>query len=537
MKGEVLVKEIQIKNFRSLKDTGLQTLSPITVLVGENSSGKSTFLRAFPLLKQSINKRTSGPILWSGDVDDYVDFGSFGETVTNDESDSISFKFTFSLEEGFVGYKLYPMPHVTSGDKHEVHHVSFELTIASYEGKEQVSYLVLCIDEAVFCFDLIKQSVSINNSLYVPKAQKKSIDDIDRKSIRRNRYLFTGSRAFEFYLPDFSEYWDELVQYIEYDKIDEDSFDVFFLQNSVDYIGGRFCKGWTIEKISEQLSKKKKKQREYYNASLEHTCSAFLQKLKVADSRERNRIENLIMLCFVYGFFSEIDEYIVQYFKQVHYIAPLRATAERYYRLRNLAVDEVDYQGKNLAIFINSLSKKEMSDFRQWTNEQFGFAISTDKDKGHISLQIELSGSHKAINLSDTGFGYSQVLPIITQLWVLSTRKKEESSAVPLIVAIEQPELHLHPAVQAKLAKTFLASINLARKNGYQIQILLETHSDTIVNYFGKAIARGQLKPEDVSVILFDKCADESITTVKTSSYDNDGFLSDWPYGFFAPEE
>lgn len=537
MKGEVLMKEIQIKNFRSLKNTGLQTLSPITVLVGENSSGKSTFLRAFPLLKQSINKRTSGPILWAGDVDDYVDFGSFGETVTNDESDNISFKFTFSLEEDHVGYKVYPIPRIASGNKPEIHSVSFEISITSYEGKEQVSFLTLCIDDAVFCFDLIKQSVSINNSLYITKEKKKNIDETSRKNIRRNHYLFAGSRAFEFYLPDFSEYWDELVRYIDYDKLDEDNFNVFFLQNSLDYIGGKFCKGWTIEKLEEQINKKNKKQREYYRTSLENTCRAFLSKLTVADSEERSRIENLIMLCFVYGFFSEIDEYIVRYFKQVHYIAPLRATAERYYRLRNLAVDEVDYQGKNLAIFINSLSKKEMSDFRQWTNEQFGFAVSTDKDKGHISLQIELSGANKAINLSDTGFGYSQVLPIITQLWVLSTRKKEESSSVPLIIAIEQPELHLHPAVQAKLAKTFIASINLARKNGYQIQILLETHSDTIVNYFGKAIARGLLKSEDVSVILFDKRADESITTVKTSSYDTDGFLSDWPYGFFAPKE
>ena len=99
MKGECLVKEIQMKNFRSLKDTGIQTLSPITILVGENSSGKSTFLRAFPLLKQSISKRTSGPILWAGDVDDYVDFGSFKETVTNDKSKEISFGFKFNISD------------------------------------------------------------------------------------------------------------------------------------------------------------------------------------------------------------------------------------------------------------------------------------------------------------------------------------------------------------------------------------------------------------------------------------------------------
>ena len=96
MKGRCVLEQIQIKNICSLKDTGLITLRPINVLVGNNSSGKSTFLRTFPLIKQSISKYTDGPILWAGDVDDYVDFGSFKETITNDKcSDSIELTFVF----------------------------------------------------------------------------------------------------------------------------------------------------------------------------------------------------------------------------------------------------------------------------------------------------------------------------------------------------------------------------------------------------------------------------------------------------------
>ena len=84
MRGACNLDTIQIKNVRSLKDTKEVKLSPLTLLVGENSSGKSTFLRLFPLIKQSTSKRTDGPLLWAGDVDDYVDFGRFAETVTND---------------------------------------------------------------------------------------------------------------------------------------------------------------------------------------------------------------------------------------------------------------------------------------------------------------------------------------------------------------------------------------------------------------------------------------------------------------------
>ena len=71
------MNSIQVKNLRSLTDTGKIDVKKINILVGTNSSGKSTFLRIFPLLKQSFNKKINGPILWCGDDDDYVDFGSF----------------------------------------------------------------------------------------------------------------------------------------------------------------------------------------------------------------------------------------------------------------------------------------------------------------------------------------------------------------------------------------------------------------------------------------------------------------------------
>ncbi len=69
---------IQIKNLRRLVDTGLVKLKPITLLVGANSSGKSTFLRVLPLFKQSVNAKIIGPILWYGRE---VDFGSYSTAL------------------------------------------------------------------------------------------------------------------------------------------------------------------------------------------------------------------------------------------------------------------------------------------------------------------------------------------------------------------------------------------------------------------------------------------------------------------------
>jgi AAA15 family ATPase/GTPase len=66
--------KLRIKNFRSLADTKDIDIKPITILIGKNSSGKSSFLRTFPMLKQSTEERTKSPILLYGN---YVDFGSY----------------------------------------------------------------------------------------------------------------------------------------------------------------------------------------------------------------------------------------------------------------------------------------------------------------------------------------------------------------------------------------------------------------------------------------------------------------------------
>lgn len=86
--------KIGFKNLRALKDTGDIPIKPLTVLLGNNSSGKSTFLRTFPLLKQSIETRTTGPLLWYGR---FVDFGDFSNALTDKNSDDF-IEFNYELE-------------------------------------------------------------------------------------------------------------------------------------------------------------------------------------------------------------------------------------------------------------------------------------------------------------------------------------------------------------------------------------------------------------------------------------------------------
>ena len=88
--------QIKIKNFRSFKDMEYIDIKPITILIGRNSSGKRSFLRTFPMLKQSFEERTRSPILLYGN---YIDFGSYQDIkpnfIENNEDDNYELGFIF----------------------------------------------------------------------------------------------------------------------------------------------------------------------------------------------------------------------------------------------------------------------------------------------------------------------------------------------------------------------------------------------------------------------------------------------------------
>ena len=72
--------------------------------------------------------------------------------------------------------------------------------------------------------------------------------------------------------------------------------------------------------------------------------------------------------------------------------------------------------------------------------------------EGYISLIIknEVGGTEET-NVADTGYGYSQMLPIVMFLWMIHSKKNISRFDKQRMIVIEQPELHLHPAYQAKM--------------------------------------------------------------------------------------
>jgi AAA15 family ATPase/GTPase len=76
---EPIIYSIFVKNFKSLKNTGVLNLKPITLLVGPNSSGKTALLQTILVLKQTLESRNiEAPLVLRGK---YVDLSSFKDIV------------------------------------------------------------------------------------------------------------------------------------------------------------------------------------------------------------------------------------------------------------------------------------------------------------------------------------------------------------------------------------------------------------------------------------------------------------------------
>ena len=122
------------------------------------------------------------------------------------------------------------------------------------------------------------------------------------------------------------------------------------------------------------------------------------------------------------------------------------------------------------------------------------------------------SRSYRATNV---GFGLSYTLPVIVALL-----------APPgALCLIENPESHLHPRGQTKLAEL---AVRAARAG---VQVFVETHSDHFMDGVRIAVRDGLIEPENVAFHYFERDRDKSVVT--SPEVDRDGRLSQWPVGFF----
>ena len=132
--------------------------------------------------------------------------------------------------------------------------------------------------------------------------------------------------------------------------------------------------------------------------------------------------------------------------------------------------------------------------------------------------QERTNGERVNIALSDVGFGISQLLPFIVQSLVSEKQ----------IISIEQPEVHVHPKLQADLGDLLAEAIKEPRQNRF----IIETHSEHLILRLQRLVYKGEIKPEDVSIIYVSR-GFEGAKAERLHLDEEGDFIDEWPNGFF----
>ncbi len=121
------------------------------------------------------------------------------------------------------------------------------------------------------------------------------------------------------------------------------------------------------------------------------------------------------------------------------------------------------------------------------------------------------------VNIADVGFGVPTALSVLVSL---------VTAKVWQAVYLEQPELHLHPRAQVKLADV-LAD---AAKRG--VTLIAETHSSLLIRGIQTLVAKGELDPKLVKLHWFSRSEADGATKITSADLDENGAFGDWPMDF-----
>lgn len=482
--------EIRVKNLRTLSDTGYVELKKINVLLGRNSSGKSTLARVFPLLKQGAKLKSKSGILWFGSD---VDFGSYQDAKSRSAGHSEVISFTFVKNNLDVApASLYFQSKQKARQQPNSKLRRVEVTAKIFGDEKKIA-----------SYDLKVGACVANFTLQGTLGSKFSISGVDLTSAAQKIMYFYRHSGL---LPDVYP-----VEKADVKLVNKSVYAALLKAFSVD-----------AQSISADVI-------ESLPANILYSRALIARRLEV-DPREltKNTVSFLRAYIMWRDFpivWETVRDLLTDSFSKVRYTKPLRASAERYYRTQGLSVEEIDPQGTNLAMFLNDLSPRDAADFSSWMEDNLGFSIESKTTEGHVSILVSDAFGSKT-NMADTGFGFSQVAPILAQVWHCMRSRK---TSTPFVIVIEQPELHLHPHMQSKLASLFSS---VAHENAH-IKFIIETHSEVFINQFGNAVENKTIPASDVGIYIFEKSVDSGKTLLTESYFDESGFLEQWPYGFF----
>lgn len=240
------------------------------------------------------------------------------------------------------------------------------------------------------------------------------------------------------------------------------------------------------------------------------------------------------------GFLSDLEFALEECMGGMYYVGPLRVPPQRRYVWVGQQPDHVGQEGEHTVQAILASEKRgdrisrgrgtPRATLEEYTADwlrELGLihefhVVPISEDRRVFEVRVRKSSNPKSaeVLITDVGFGVSQVLPVLVQCFYVP-----EGSTV----IFEQPDIHLHPSVQAGLADVF---IDAWKKRG--VQIIVESHSEHLLNRLQRRIAEEHISQDNVR--LFSCSAGDRASRLTHLELDTYGNIRNWPKDFFGDQ-
>jgi predicted ATPase len=239
------------------------------------------------------------------------------------------------------------------------------------------------------------------------------------------------------------------------------------------------------------------------------------------------------------GFLADLQLKLEEVFSNVYYLGPLREYPQRQYtwagaepadmgRRGERAVDALLAAREGKVTISRGRGKPRMplEEYVAFWLKELGLidtfnveAITKDSNLYRVWVRKNMSAAK--VLITDVGFGVSQILPVLVLCYYVPRGA---------IVLLEQPEIHLHPSVQAGLADVFIDAVQTR-----DIQIVFESHSEHLLRRLQRRIAENKFA-KDTTALYFCDVARDGGSILRALELDLFGNIANWPRDFFGNE-